>query len=157
MGLNNFLTLEEKAQIENAVQVAEKKTSGELKVLVVKKSRTFFDKLLRINPKDAVEKRAIKEFLEMGITETKDKTGVLIMLSLEEQRVSIKADKAINEKVEPETWDIAAETITEGIKDGQTCKGICSAVEQIGNLLAEHFPVKPDDVNELSDNVHFKD
>lgn len=156
MKSNKFLTLEEQALIENAVHSAEKKTSGELKVLVVNKSVMFSDRLRRISPKDAVEKRAIQEFYRMGLTETKDSTGILIMLSLKEKRVSVKADRAINEKVEPGTWDTTAEIIIKGIKAGQACKGICEAVEQVGNLLSEHFPIKPGDVNELPDDIEFK-
>ena len=39
---------------------------------------------------------------------------------------------------------------------GQAAAAICMAVDTIGQTLAEHFPVAPDDVNEL-ENVIVED
>jgi len=37
--------------------------------------------------------------------------------------------------------------------EGNVCGGICAAIEKCGKALAEHFPPRPDDVNELPDGV----
>jgi len=36
---------------------------------------------------------------------------------------------------------------------GVFAKGILYAVEEVGKILTLHFPVKPDDVNEIPDRV----
>ena len=42
--------------------------------------------------------------------------------------------------------------ITDGIRQKRSADAICEAVEKIGALLKRHFPVKPDDTDEL-DNL----
>jgi putative membrane protein len=156
MNINDFLKPEELFRIRNTGSLAESKTSGELKFLIVEKSMTLLDRIKRTSPEAAVEKRAIREFNQMGITDTEGDTGVLVMLSLQEKKVSIKADRAINEKVKPGTWDAFKDIIIQGVQQGKVCEGICKAVEQIGELLAKHFPIRPGDVNEISDEVVIK-
>jgi len=43
--------------------------------------------------------------------------------------------------------------VTQGIKKGEACDALCRTITDIGQILAEHFPVKPDDTNELPDEV----
>jgi len=150
----SFLTGGERADIERAVAEAESSTAGEIKVLVVQRSK---GRLSPKSPFQAVEDRAIREFNAMGIADTRDDTGVLIMISLAERMVNVKADEAINEKVDPETWQEIVNLILRGIRAETPGRGICNAVRQVGNLLSEHFPIKPDDVNELSNGVEFKE
>ncbi len=100
-----------------------------------------------------VAERAMVAFLEQGLHHTRDETGILILLSLFERRVHVLADRGINAVVPPATWDGIVATITAGIRRGQTCEALCSAIETCGKLLEEHFPVKADDRNELPDLI----
>lgn len=143
-----------KEKIEKAVKEAELKTAGEIVVQIVKESRGFLGRAVgSISDKEAVEKRAEREFMNLGIQQTTGRTGVLILVSLKERRVSIKADKDINDQVSEGTWDKPADIVVDGFKMGAPISGICNAVELVGNLLAERFPRKADDKNELSDEV----
>ena len=63
------------------------------------------------------------------------------------------ADKSINDKVEPGTWEGVRDLIRTGISGQKHCKGICEAVMRVGNILARDFPRKADDVNELPNKV----
>ena len=54
---------------------------------------------------DAVHVLALASFTEQGLHYTKDHTGILLFVSLLEHRVEMLADRGINEKVEPGTWD----------------------------------------------------
>src|SRR3989344_9093582 len=132
--LRPFLTKKERGAITEAVGKAESKTSGEIKVLVVKKSSGKNEP----DKKAAVEARAIQEFYQMGIDNTIGKTGVLVMISLAEKMVNVKADKAINEKVDSGTWDAIVDMIINGIRSSSQKDAICGAVSFIGNLLAEN-------------------
>ena len=55
-------------------------------------------------------------------------------------------------KVSPDHWRSVVSQITQGIRDKKAVAAICQAIQTIGRALAEHFPVAPDDTNEL-DNI----
>lgn len=97
--------------------------------------------------------RARREFARLGIGKTSGSTGALVMLSLWEHEAVVLADKAINEKVPPDTWSREVGILLDGVKAGKPGEGIAAAVAEIGALLAKHFPRRDDDVNELPDAV----
>ncbi|MBH1993350.1 MAG: hypothetical protein I8H86_10740, partial [Sphingomonadaceae bacterium] len=72
---------------------------------------------------------------------------------LDEHRAEIVADRAINEKVAPEAWGEAMAALIAAIRDNRPGEGLAAAVEQVGALLAPHFPRADDDINELPDRL----
>lgn len=100
---------------------------------------------------EEVEEAAIRAFYHRKVHETRDHTGILIYISLFEHTVRVLADSGINARVEQHTWKGVVDTIIEGIRDGRQGESICSAVEQCGRLLSDHFPRRHDDHNELGD------
>ncbi|MGD9215855.1 MAG: TPM domain-containing protein, partial [Desulfobacteraceae bacterium] len=80
-------------------------------------------------------------------------TGVLIFISVFEHKVWVLADHGINAKIEKETWKQIVRTITDGIRNGQPADAICTAVQKVGKILETHFPIKPDDTNELNNVI----
>ncbi len=101
-----------------------------------------------------VRRRAELAFYEHGLHKTREGTGILIMASLLERRVQVLADKAINERVPPGTWDDLVQEMIQGIKDGRATEAFCRAIERCGDLLAQHFPARPgDNPDELADDL----
>ena len=100
-----------------------------------------------------VHRRAQLEFLQAGLNATTGKTGILLFVSLDEHRVVVLADKAISNKLPPETWEGVVATILAGIKAGNLAKGLCLAVGDCSKLLAPHFPRDLEDRNELKDSL----
>ncbi len=102
-----------------------------------------------------VHERAIRYFTESGIFNTRDRTGILIFLSFLERRVELIADKGISSKIPQERWDGIVKNITDGIKSGDTVGKLIDSVRECGVILSEadKFPIKPDDENELEDDV----
>ncbi len=100
-----------------------------------------------------VAQRALLAFYEEGLHQTRDNTGVLFFLSLAEHKVWVLADKGISAKISPETLLAFAGDIATGIRKKQACPALCQAIRQAGAILARHFPVKPDDRNELSNEL----
>lgn len=96
-----------------------------------------------------VEEKALVAFVEQGLHHTRDETGVLILISLFERRVFVLADRGINQVVAKSTWDEIVQLVTDGIRTEQATEALCAAVSRCGELLEEHFPVKPDDTDEL--------
>ncbi len=98
---------------------------------------------------EEVREKALVSFLEQELHHTRDRTGILILISLFERRVQVLADSGINAKVPKDTWDELVEMIIAGLKSEDACTAVCKAVERCGELLEEHFPIKEDDTDEL--------
>ena len=97
--------------------------------------------------------RAVRAFYEKGLYKTKQQTGVLFFLSLLEKKVWVLADKGIYEKIEQDTLNRFSKLVSQGIRDGRSCDSLCNAIMEAGELLAKHFPITPDDTDELTDEV----
>lgn len=104
-----------------------------------------------------VNRRAQLEFYEAGIGGTHGKTGVLIFVSLLERRAVVLADRAISEKLPAETWDAIVQALISRTKSGDFVGGMCEAIETVGALLAQQFPIRPDDRNELPNQLVIKE
>jgi len=102
---------------------------------------------------DTVREEAVRAFYEKGLYRTKKNTGVLFFLSLLERKVWVLADKGIYEKIEQETLNKFAITVSQGIKKGHACDALCEAIREAGNILAHHFPMAEGDTDELSNHV----
>ncbi|NTU93183.1 MAG: hypothetical protein HGB29_05555 [Chlorobiaceae bacterium] len=100
---------------------------------------------------EEVDEAVLTSFYSRNVHETRDRTGILIYVSLFEHRVRVLADKGINAKVGQETWSEIVDMITKGIHEKRQGEAICSAVERCGMLLQSHFPRSGDDRNELGD------
>ena len=100
-----------------------------------------------------VRRRAIALFRAAAERRTVGRTAVLIYLSLGEHRAEIVADEAVAKVTTPECWgDAMAELIGE-IKVGRPGDGLAMAVEEVGEVLACHFPKTSADVNEIPDKL----
>ncbi len=144
----HFLSDDELLRISNKIKEMEKITAGEICVNI-KEKRKFLER------NKTLRKLAEQEFFRLGIDKTKDKTGILIFLLLEDRQFYILADKGINEKVAEKTWDKIKDEMQSEFLEGSFCTGITNAIQKIGNILSEHFPIKPDDTNEISNVVRF--
>lgn len=96
---------------------------------------------------------AFMEFYSSGLYRTHESNGILIFLSLLERRVVVLGDRGVHDKLGNEHWDDVRDKIIRGIRAGKPREGICAAVEACGAALAKHFPHRPDDVDELPDQV----
>ena len=102
---------------------------------------------------ESVRLRAERAFFEKGLYKTKKYTGVLFFLSLFERKVWVLADKGIYAKMDQETLNRFANEVSRGIREGRACEALSQAIQEIGILLSKHFPVTPDDTDELPDDV----
>lgn len=100
-----------------------------------------------------VRARAVTLFRVGAERRTTGRTGILIYLSLAEHRAEIVADEAIAAKVAPEVWGEAMAAMLVYIRAGRIAEGMAAAVEQVGKVLAQHFPRAEDDKNELPDRL----
>ncbi len=142
----HFVSDDELLRITNKIREYEKLTAGEICVSIREKKH-FMQR------RKTVEELAKHEFVRLGIARTRDKTGILIYILLEERQFYILADAGINEKVTPDRWHKIKDVMQEFFVKGMFAKGILYGVEEVGKTLTLHFPVKPDDTNEIPDRV----
>jgi len=100
-----------------------------------------------------VARQALIDFYQKGLYQTRDATGVLFFISLFERKVRVLADRGIYEKISQDTLQKHADQVARGIKSGRAAEALCHEIRQVGAILAEHFPRRPDDTNELADEV----
>jgi putative membrane protein len=101
-----------------------------------------------------VRSRAAEQFAAKGLHLTRERTGVLIFVSLAERMAELIADDGIADHVEPHIWDKAMAALADGMKRGDVETGFATAIGLCGEVLAEKFPARPgDNPNELSDAV----
>ena len=96
---------------------------------------------------------AREQFFEQGLHRTRARTGVLIFVSIAEHHVEIIADQGINARVPPGTWDQAVADFVERVRAGQIAEGFLAAIALVGDRLAEHFPRRADDIDELPNRL----
>jgi len=100
-----------------------------------------------------VKEAAFMQFYASGLYRTRESNGVEIYLSLFEREVVVIGDRGIHAKMGDHQWENVRDLIILGILKGDARGGICEAIEACGKVLAEHFPPRHDDVNELSDQI----
>lgn len=93
------------------------------------------------------------QFYERGVHLTHEHSGVLFFVSLAERYVEIVADKGIHEKLGEEHWQKVVDTFLSHVQKGAITEGFVAAITECGAAMAEHYPAKPGDPDELSDGL----
>ena len=136
-----FLTKEDENEIVEAIRLAEKNTSGEIRVHIEQTtSKVPFD-------------RALEVFYELKMNETQLQNGVLIYLAIADKQFVICGDKGINEVVATDFWDSTKEIMAAQFKKGDFKQGLIDGIAQAGEQLKNYFPWQTDDTNELSNEI----
>ena len=100
-----------------------------------------------------VRRRAIAAFKAGAERRTIGRTGILIYLSMAEHRAEIVADEAIVRVTDETTWGEAMAALIEHVRAGRPADGMVAAIEQVGEVLARHFPRSATDTNEIPDKL----
>lgn len=104
-----------------------------------------------------VHLRAMQAFVEEEVFATRDRTGLLLFISLFEHRVEVVADAGIHSKVKTEEWGDIVARIRDGIRSGRLYEGLSEAFDLCGELLESRgVEVRPDDEDELPNVVRVR-
>jgi uncharacterized membrane protein len=128
-------------EVSAAIRAAELRTSGEIRVFV---SRQVVEDPVVLGR---------KEFERLGMTATKERNGVLIFVAPASQTFAVVGDSGIHEKCGEPFWKELTDAMSSEFRDARFTEGIVLGVQRAGELLARHFPRRPDDRNELPDKV----
>jgi putative membrane protein len=99
-------------------------------------------------------RRAAEAFVRQEVFRTRDRTGILLFLSLFEHRVVLLADSGIHEKVEVERWEAITGRVAQGIRRGQPGPALVEAIRECGEILERHGVARrADDRDELANEL----
>jgi uncharacterized membrane protein len=139
--VEEFLTKEEEQAIVEAIRVAEKETSGEIRVHIEKTtSKVPYD-------------RALEVFNELKMDATELKNGVLFYFAVKDKNFVICGDKGINDVVADDFWNTTKDLMTAQFKAGHFKQGIVDGILSAGEQLQKYFPYQEGDTNELSNEI----
>jgi len=113
--------------------------------------RRFF--VSEARAREVSEEQAFQEFHRYELHRTEARSGVLLFVSLLERRVVVLADEGIDERVRPEQWTSTIELVLAGIRQRSLLAGLVAGIQSAGEVLAEHFPARDGDRNEIPDRV----
>jgi uncharacterized membrane protein len=141
----DFFTPAEQNQIVEAIKLAEKQTSGEIRVFVESKCRF-------VHPLD----RAVEVFRHLKMNQTAQRNGVLVYVAIKDRQLAIFGDQGIHEKVGEKFWQEKVALMIAGFSKKSYAESIARIVSEIGEALRLHFPYADKGAtNELPDDIVF--
>lgn len=141
MSSKEFIDLIDEAAVLRAVAATEKRTSGEVRVFVSRR---------RLRGKN-VSVCASSEFHRLDMDTTDDRNAVLFYVVPRDRAFAVIGDEAIHAKCGQSFWDETAKVLEREFGEGRFTEGLVAGIRRAGDLLAEHFPRKSGDRNELPD------
>ncbi len=136
-----FLTAKEEAAVVEAIHAAEKATSGEIRVHLC--GQAVPD----------VMKEARATFERLGMTATSERNGVLFFVGVPDRQFAILGDQGIDQKVPPGFWNEVVQGVEAEFRRGRFGGALVHGITRAGEALSQYFPPRPDDVDELPDDV----
>jgi len=100
-----------------------------------------------------VHERALRAFTESKVSFAKDRLGLLVFVSLLEQRVELLPGKGLAGHIAPELMQRIVGNMSRVMKEKGLVEGILHGISEIGPLLAERFPCTTARENLLADQV----
>ena len=100
--------------------------------------------------KDQVKKEGGALFLQYGVSQTRGRTGIMILVSQLENRIEVVADSGILRAVETESWSQLMDEIQAGFDPEDLPATAVMTVEMLGDFLKDPLPTDPDDEDELT-------
>jgi uncharacterized membrane protein len=140
--VEEFLSAKEEEEVVEAIRMAEKATSGEIRVHI-EKSHGELD----------IFDRAMEVFHLLKMDNTKQENGVLIYVAIDDRNFVIYGDKGINEVVPTDFWESTKDAIVAQFKAGNYKQGLIDGILKAGEQLNKHFPWSEDNTNELSNTI----
>jgi len=141
--MNQFFSKAERMAILEAINAAEKDTSGEIRVH------------LENHCKGEALERARHWFGRLGMHKTAARNGVILYLAVKDRKAAVWGDEGINKQVPENFWNDVLQDLLVAFRKEEYNQGVISAVRSIGFKLKELFPYQSDDKDELSNDISF--
>lgn len=141
MNADQFVSVIRDDAVIQAIQAAESHTSGEVRVVVSNRKVA-----------DPIED-AWRAFARLKMHHTSQRNAVLIFVAPDARQFAIVGDEGIHHRCGAAFWIRLADQLADGFKARDYTGALVQVIREVGQALAEHFPGRHDDVNELPDDV----
>jgi putative membrane protein len=102
----------------------------------------------------AAYRAATEQFPIRGVSRKKDRSGILIFVSLAERYARIIADEGIVARVPQSEWQGAVDLLVAHMRAGRMADGFIAAIEACGLVLMATFPRTETSRDELPDRIY---
>jgi uncharacterized membrane protein len=142
MRTRDFLSRIEHNRVVGAIREAEAKTSGQIRAYV-QRGDLAGDPVIE----------AQKQFHKLGMQATKERNGVLILVLPRARKFAVVGDEGVHQKCGDEFWQQLVARMRAHFQNENFTDALVEAIEQVGKLLARHFPKTSAPRNELPDEI----
>ena len=139
--VRTFMSEADLEAVRHAITEAEAGTSAEIRV-----------HLDHTCPGDPMT-RAVAVFARLGMHRTAERHGVLIYVAIAARKLAVIGDQGIHQRVGEAYWQRLVADVLAHFREERPRDGCLHAVRELGAALRQHFPRRPDDPNELRDEV----
>jgi len=138
-----YFTEEIQKALNDAVNAAEKRTSGEIRIFIEDKCN-----------EDVLDRSAFL-FKELKMDATAERNGVLFYLAMKSRKFAIIGDAGINSKVPKDFWEAIKLQMQNHFAKEEFSQGLVKGISMAGEALQQYFPYLEGDQNELSNDIVF--
>jgi uncharacterized membrane protein len=142
MRTKEFLSKLDHDRIVRAIREAESKTSGEIRVYI-QRGKFETDPVML----------AQKKFQRLGMHKTRERNAVLIFIAPRAHKFAVIGDQAIHEKCGEQFWQRVVDGMRTHFQNEKFSHALTEAVNEVGKVLATHFPRTSANANELPDEI----
>jgi uncharacterized membrane protein len=139
----DFLKQLDETKVVRAIQEAEGRTSGEVRVFVTSEAIAGDDAFAH----------AADRFEKLGMAATRERNAVLLYFAPRSHQFAIIGDQGVHEKFGDALWQGIVSSIREKLLNGHVTEAVADGIAMVGEALAHHFPRRSDDRNELPDTI----
>ena len=141
MNADEMISLLRDEAVLAAIRVAESNSSGEVRVFVT--TRRVHDPVAE----------AWTAFAKLQMQQTRQRNAVLVLIAPNSRTFVIVGDEGIHQYCKEGVWNHLVDELAAGFRKGEYTDAIVRVIEEIGEVLARHFPYTDDDHNELPDDI----
>jgi uncharacterized membrane protein len=138
-----FLDKAEISRLEQKIEAVEALTSAEFRIIITPHAW------------GGLKRKAHKLFHKYQLDNTSVSNAVLILLVEKDHKLLIYGDAGIHEKLGNTFWDTISENMLELFRDGKIADGLSVGLQLLSDVLSEHFPIKENPANEISNEIIF--
>jgi uncharacterized membrane protein len=142
MRTKEFLGKLDHDRIVSAIRETESKTSGEIRVFIQRGK-------LNVDPLIVAQQK----FQRLGMHKTRERNAVLIFVAPRAHKFAIVGDSAVHEKCGEEFWSRVVDGMRVHFQNEKFSHALTEAVNEVGKVLAKHFPRTSANPNELPDEI----
>ena len=142
--VNRAFSKDSLAAIEACITEEERRHDGEIR-FAVEAALPIADLIRGVTSRN----RALEIFSRLHVWDTEHNSGVLIYVLLADRRVEVVADRGINRRVPPQTWQSICGVMEREFATRRMQVGATAGIRAVSDILAKHLPVRGKNPHEL--------